>query len=322
MSFQKTFPINKTINLYFLEQEVNQTVSIEGLALINLETLIVFTTYELNASEDAAIQAYIDNHDATLEEEPLPPELLAEEAMSGSFGTPSSENPFITESDPRMSPATITQDGLLSQTDKGSLNSAYSHISSTDNPHSVTKTQVGLGNVDNTSDADKPISSATQTALNGKISSSLIGAASGVASLGADGKVPTGQLPAMTGSVVSYYVETATTGTTTSTTDITYLTFTPDVSFPAGDYLVTANGIYSTSATLGRIIITLFKNSTEAAQMVAQYFQASNTSRFPYQLIAKLSLTSSDTLSISYRRSGATTTTVSLYTSKIYLQKL
>jgi len=40
-----------------------------------------------------------------------------------------------------------------------------SHISSTSNPHSVTATQVGLGNVDNTSDVNKPISTATQTAL-------------------------------------------------------------------------------------------------------------------------------------------------------------
>ena len=43
-----------------------------------------------------------------------------------------------------------------------------SHIASTSNPHSVTKSQVGLANVDNTSDANKPISAATQTALDGK----------------------------------------------------------------------------------------------------------------------------------------------------------
>lgn len=42
------------------------------------------------------------------------------------------------------------------------------HANLTDNPHSVTKAQVGLGNVDNTSDANKPVSSATQTALDGK----------------------------------------------------------------------------------------------------------------------------------------------------------
>jgi hypothetical protein len=39
----------------------------------------------------------------------------------------------------------------------------------TTNPHSVTKTQVGLGNCDNTADADKPVSSATITALAGKV---------------------------------------------------------------------------------------------------------------------------------------------------------
>lgn len=43
-----------------------------------------------------------------------------------------------------------------------------SHISASNNPHGVTKSQVGLGNVDNTSDANKPISTATQTALNDK----------------------------------------------------------------------------------------------------------------------------------------------------------
>lgn len=42
------------------------------------------------------------------------------------------------------------------------------HIADKTNPHEVTKTQVGLGNVDNTSDLNKPISTATQTALNGK----------------------------------------------------------------------------------------------------------------------------------------------------------
>jgi hypothetical protein len=42
------------------------------------------------------------------------------------------------------------------------------HIAKKDNPHGVTKAQVGLGNADNTKDADKPISTATQAALNGK----------------------------------------------------------------------------------------------------------------------------------------------------------
>lgn len=42
------------------------------------------------------------------------------------------------------------------------------HATSTNNPHAVTKEQVGLGNVDNTADLDKPISNATQEALDEK----------------------------------------------------------------------------------------------------------------------------------------------------------
>lgn len=48
----------------------------------------------------------------------------------------------------------------------------------------VTKSDVGLGNVDNTSDANKPISTATQTALNAK--ADLVG-----------GVLPTSQIPAL-----------------------------------------------------------------------------------------------------------------------------
>ena len=50
--------------------------------------------------------------------------------------------------------------------DRGKV--AYDHTLLTDNPHQVNKTQVGLSNVDNTSDLSKPVSTATQTALNGK----------------------------------------------------------------------------------------------------------------------------------------------------------
>ena len=45
------------------------------------------------------------------------------------------------------------------------------HETNTSNPHNVTKSQVGLSNVDNTSDINKPVSTAQQTALNLKIQS-------------------------------------------------------------------------------------------------------------------------------------------------------
>ena len=49
-------------------------------------------------------------------------------------------------------------------------NNLNAHINNRTNPHRVTKEQIGLDQVDNTSDANKPISTATQTALNGKFS--------------------------------------------------------------------------------------------------------------------------------------------------------
>lgn len=83
--------------------------------------------------------------------------------------------------------ATTSQAGLMSSADKTKLNglknqsgitadidavqsNLETHINNKSNPHKVTKAQVGLGNVDNTSDANKPISNATRTALNGKFS--------------------------------------------------------------------------------------------------------------------------------------------------------
>lgn len=43
---------------------------------------------------------------------------------------------------------------------------AYEHINKTDNPHNVTKEQIGLPLVDNTPDIDKPVSSAVYNELN------------------------------------------------------------------------------------------------------------------------------------------------------------
>lgn len=57
------------------------------------------------------------------------------------------------------------------------------------------KAAVGLSAVDDTSDVNKPVSTATQTALNGKQSTSEKGVANGYASLDASARVPVAQLP-------------------------------------------------------------------------------------------------------------------------------
>ena len=58
------------------------------------------------------------------------------------------------------------------------------HKNDKNNPHNVTKSQVGLSNVDNTSDANKPISTATQNALNTKANISYVDALPGVGAKG------------------------------------------------------------------------------------------------------------------------------------------
>ena len=85
--------------------------------------------------------------------------------------------------------ATTSNAGVMSATDKTKLDglkdqagitsdidavqtNLETHINNKSNPHEVTKDQVGLSEVDNTSDANKPISTATQNALNSKFNAS------------------------------------------------------------------------------------------------------------------------------------------------------
>lgn len=70
-----------------------------------------------------------------------------------------------------------------------------SHRADLNNPHATTKAHVGLGNVDNTSDINKPISTDAQNALDLKINLTEKAANNGVATLDAGGKIPASQLP-------------------------------------------------------------------------------------------------------------------------------
>jgi hypothetical protein len=118
------------------------------------------------------------------------------------------------------------------------------------------KTAVGLSNVDNTSDASKPVSTATQTALDLKENTSNKGIANGYASLDSGGKVPVTQLPS---SIMEYQgVWNASTNTPTlangtgSTGDVyrvsvagTSLGFT----FGVGDYVIFNGNTWEKSDT-------------------------------------------------------------------------
>lgn len=60
---------------------------------------------------------------------------------------------------------TMAASGEVSSEDTVARGAISDHVADKSNPHEVTASQVGLGNVNNTSDADKPISTATQAAL-------------------------------------------------------------------------------------------------------------------------------------------------------------
>lgn len=54
---------------------------------------------------------------------------------------------------------------VLSSEQYASYDDLQDHVADADNPHKVTKAQVGLGSVDNTSDVDKPVSTAQAVAI-------------------------------------------------------------------------------------------------------------------------------------------------------------
>lgn len=58
---------------------------------------------------------------------------------------------------------------------KDTTDKLNTHLENYNNPHQVTKAQIGLGNVDNTSDLEKPISNAVQSALDKKLSELYLG---------------------------------------------------------------------------------------------------------------------------------------------------
>lgn len=89
----------------------------------------------------------------------------------------------LTEADFRFEAANETYSGFLLNTDYIKFNNAVksitAHSTNYNNPHQVTKEQVGLSNVDNTADMDKPLSNNDKQVLNLKIGSISIGSNAG-----------------------------------------------------------------------------------------------------------------------------------------------
>jgi len=86
---------------------------------------------------------------------------------------------------------------------------------------SQARSLLSINNVDNTSDDNKPVSTAQQAALDLKANLSLVGAASGIAPLDSGSKVPAAYLPAYVDDVLEFANLAAFPGT--GTTGIIYV---------------------------------------------------------------------------------------------------
>lgn len=120
----------------------------------------------------------------------VPGKTAYQSAIDGGFvGTELEFNEFLADVGNKVDKVdgySLTKNDLTDE-----LKASYdSHLVNTSNPHNVTKSQIGLSNVDNTSDTNKPVSTATQTALNLKEGSINKGASLGYAPLDVNSKVP------------------------------------------------------------------------------------------------------------------------------------
>ena len=167
------------------------------------------------------------------------------------------------------------------------------------------KADVGLGNVDNTADADKPISSATQTALNGKANTSHTHTASqvtdfstaadaritaqkatanGIATLDSGTKVPIAQIPTgTTSTTVSLGNHTHSAGTTSAAGFATLATQAETNARSISNKVVTPAGLASftrkVTGTIGDGTATTIAVTHDLGQwVVAQLYEVATNS--------------------------------------------
>lgn len=137
----------------------------------------------------------------------------------------------------------------------------------------LTKTQVGLGNVDNTSDANKPVSSATQTALNGKqatlVSATNIKTVNGSSLLGSGDLSVSGA-----GDTVLRLAGNVSTGANTTLVDLTGMSFTADA---GGIYAIDIKGMVQSPANTTGYGIGINCAQTPVAVALGGASQLANT---------------------------------------------
>ena len=166
--------------------------------------------------------------------------------------------------------------------DTKSGDEVINHIDSKLNPHEVTKAQVGLSEVDNTSDADKPISDDTQTALDLKEDKANKSQPNGYASLDGAGKVPASELPSYVDDVIEVptYADLPATGET----GIIYVVIADETS-----------GGNTSTYRWATTVYVMISNTLSSAEVKALYEANANTNAYTDVEEAKVANVPSDT---------------------------
>jgi len=134
----------------------------------------------------------------------------------------------------------------------------------------ITATMVGLGSVDNTSDAAKPISTATQTALDARIAKSLVDAKGDLIVASADNTV------ARLGVGTNGYLLTANSAATNGVEWAAAPVSLPSQTGNSGKYLTTDG----TSATWGTLVVPITTGTVTVNQNTAQDVDTTALSAF------------------------------------------
>ena len=230
--------LTQTITLHTENKNNPHGVTKEQVGLANVDN-----TADLNKPVSIAQQAAIDK----VKSEILPEVDKVNSSLTAHVS--SENNPHkvtkaqiglgnVDDTSDENKPVSLAQEARISKVESDLTAKITIHTSDKNNPHEVTKAQIGLGDVDNTRDIDKPISTATQRALDeldsrlsesvtthiadksnphqvtkeqvglsnvtndAQVKRSEMGVASGVATLDDNGKVPSSQLPSFVDDIV------------------------------------------------------------------------------------------------------------------------
>lgn len=127
---------------------------------------------ERSETAESVLQDNIDSEASTRADEITRVEGLISDEISRAMtaestiaGNLSSEITRATNAENTISGNLTAETNRATAAEEANATSISNHISDKNNPHEVTKTQIGLGNVDNTSDVNKPVSTAQQAAI-------------------------------------------------------------------------------------------------------------------------------------------------------------